>query len=199
MTSHWTFPLASGQFIFTLFVRSLLLFFSLVSFTLQYHMPPTLLSNIYRGHYSVPTSADAPTPSFLTVPIHSVHIPACHPESHVIRLSDTRTQFQMSQMYIRPKGLVVFSIGQHRAIPLPPPSPLFLRELSAFHSLSTISFSTSRSWSVLPCRRADSRSPSSLSLYCCLPSLSPRALVSLGRHVLVSSMHLRLAPRVKIT
>jgi len=55
-------------------------------------------------YYSVPTLADAPLPSFSTVPIHSAYLPACHPENipDELRLELGTPQ----RVYKPPKGVV---------------------------------------------------------------------------------------------
>jgi len=48
--------------------------------------PARLWSLVFRQYYSARTSADASSPSFSTVPIHSAYLPTCHPENRTISI-----------------------------------------------------------------------------------------------------------------
>ena len=57
-------------------------------------------------------------PHFFNISIYFAQIPTCHPKTHMIQLSGTRTQSQIPQMYISsPIGLVA-PVGQCPGIPL---------------------------------------------------------------------------------
>src|SRR5260370_600837 len=64
----------------------------------QYHTPPIRLATFFDDITARPRRPISP--SFLTVHIHLTYIPACHPETGAIRLSDIGLKFQMPSMYI---------------------------------------------------------------------------------------------------
>ena len=89
-TSHWTFPLASGQFILTPFVRGGTLssfVFSLVSFALHYHTPLSRLPAFSNDITARPYRPTRLHPRLSTALIHSAYIPIRHPENSTIQLS----------------------------------------------------------------------------------------------------------------
>ena len=127
-------------------------------------------------------SAHAFASSFSTAHIQSAYIPDCHPKSGTIQLSDTGPRPRYPDVDINsPKGLVEGSV-QNPALSL---SSLLVRTLSFSLSLMTPPLPPRHLaiQSNLPCRRANSRSLSSLLsssplLPCCLRISQLRALTS---------------------
>ena len=148
--------LASGEFSFTLFVRSLSSYF-LASFTLQYHTPPALLPT-----FIVTACRHWPTHVFESSHSFSIHT-RLSPQKPVRCDLVVQGLGLISRMYISsPIGLVALVLNSVLQYHFPPLHSLC--DLSGF-SLSLLTHSTVlRSQSVSPCHRADSCSLSPLPL-----------------------------------
>ena len=103
----------------------------------------------------MPTSADPP---FLTVPIQPAYLPARHPKNHTIRTSGTSLDLTYLACKTHGVHVLVFGLSRNSISPL---SSLPC-EFSGLSLPSRLPLSLAV-LGVLPCHRADLRSPLSLS------------------------------------
>src|SRR5712671_6566105 len=174
--SRWDAPARSGPI--SCAISCALFFFSLSSVPLPHstirHPPAKPKFNDITARPRRPTHL---IPLFLTSPIQSAYLPACHPENYTNTSSNMRSDLILST-YKKTR-----SLDSHRNVL----ASLRSRNSSLPPSSCFIS-------SVLPRHRADSRSPSSrprfaLSLSIS-PSVSPRVIAHPGLRDLVSNMGL---------